>query len=305
MKKLLIMLAALGALGLMPAGAVGEEFGFGGSLGLEFTFTPVPLGDLDISTDITLSLSFATAEVVSRTRLTWDGLQEAWLAFGLDLKVLELGSAMRFDPCFSMYRLQARGEWCPVEFGGLVLLENLADLCEPPDYTVGVVLDLGLQLTSGFWLRSLTGFGVWDLYYFVDDRVRTDISAAPGWWFEEQLLGMGLRGECFSVDSWILFTDLGLIWARLGSSYSWSQPDVEVGASLWWSGGWAFDTAELFVAGTIKPVTLRSVTVFDLSGFLMQEIDIEVEFSGITIYSQTLFDFAGLLQQVAGIEIRF
>ncbi len=305
MKKNLTMLAVLAAVALLPAGTMGEEFRFGGSLGLEFTFTPVPPADLDISSDITLSLSFGNAQVISRTRLTLDGFHQAWLGFGLDLSVLHLETAMRFDPCFSMYRLEVRGEWCPAEFGGLLLLENLAPICEPPDYTVGVVLDLGLQLTSGFWLRSLTGFGVWDLYYLVDELARTDISAAPGWWFEEQLLGMGLQAECFSVDSWILFTDLGLIWARLSSSYSWSQPDVAVGASLWWSGGWMFDTAELFVSGTIHPVTLRSVTVFDLSGFVMQEIDVEVTFSGITIYSQTVFDFLGLIQQVAGIELRF
>ncbi|MFO8034660.1 MAG: hypothetical protein R6U88_05830 [Candidatus Bipolaricaulota bacterium] len=305
MRKLLITLAALGALGMVPAGAVAEDLDFGGSLGLEFTFTPIPPADVDISTDITLSLSFADAQVISRTRLTWDGLQEAWLSFGLDLKALELISAMRFDPCFSMYRLQAWGEWCPAELGGLVLLENLAAPCEPADYTVGVVLDLGLNLEYGFWLRSLTGFGVWDLYYLVDDLVRTDLSPAPGWWFEEQLLGIGLQGECFSVDSWILFTDLGLNWAHFGSAYRWTEPDVEVGTRLWWTGGMAFDSAELIVAGTINPVTLRSVTVFDLGGFVMQEIDIEVAFSGITIYSQTMFDFVGLLQQVAGIELRF
>ncbi len=306
MKKLLTVVAVSAVLGLTPTGAAGQELGFGGTLGMEFTFTPLPPAGLDITADITLALSFGNAEVTNRTRLAWDGLREAWLGFGLDFSLLQVETAMRFDPCFSMYRLALRTTWCPVELGGLILVENLGVLCEePPDYTVGLVLDLTFALESGYWLRSLTGFGVWDLYNLVDDDPRTDISAAPGWLFEEELLGMGFHSQCFLVDSWILFTDLGLSWARLGSAYRWSQPDIEVGARLWWSGGWLFDTAELFVAGTIDPVTLRSTTVFDLTGFLMQRIYVDVTFSGITIYAESVFDFIGLLKQIVGIELRF
>ncbi len=300
-----IFWATLAALVILVTGAMGEDCGFGGSLGLEFTFTPVPPAALDISTDITLSLTFGGAYLMSRTHLTWDGLEASWLTVGLHFEDLEFRSSMRFDPCFSMYRLEARGLCCPFSLGGLLILENLAPLCEPPDYTLGVALDLELSFSSGFWVRSLTGFGVWDLYYLVDDDVRTDIQAAPGWWFEEQLIGLGLYGTCFFTDTWVLFTDLGLSWWRVATSYRWTQPQVEVGARLWFLGLFAFTQADLVVAGHIEPVALESVTTFDLGGFLMQKLSIEVAFSGITIYARTHFDFSGLLQQVAGLELRF
>ncbi len=297
--------ATLAALMIVVTGAMAEDCGFGGSLGLEFTFTPVPPAALDISTDITLSLTFGGAHLLSRTLLTWDGLEASWLTVGMDFGNVQFETGMRFDPCFSMYRLEARGGCCPFSLGGLLILENLAPLCEPPDYTVGLALDLGLSFSSGFWVRSLTGFGVWDLYYLVDCDLRTDVQAAPGWWFEEQLVGLGLKGPCFSADTWVLFTDLGLSWWRVATTYRWTQPHVEVGTRLWFMGLFAFTQADLVVAGHIEPVALESVTTFDLGGFVMQKINIEVAFSGISIYARTLFDFSGLLQQVAGLELRF
>jgi len=308
--RLLVTLVAIGVIGLLPTDGFGGGANFGGSLGMEFAFTPLPPADVVISTDINLGLRFAGGGVSSRTRLTWDGIEAAWLSLMWDLDIVEIRNTMRFDPCFSRYQLQASGGWCICEWavidvGGLLLLEDLADPCEPSDYTVGLALDLGFKMDYGFWLRSITGFGVWDLYHLVDDSPHTDVVAAPQWWFEEQLLGVGFRSPCFSVDSWMLFSDLGLLWARLGTAYRWSRPDLEVGSRLTWAAGPTFDSAQLIVSGTLAPVSVRSVTTFDLTGFMMQEIDVEVAFSGITIYTETLFDFSGLLQQVVGFELRF
>jgi len=308
--RLFITLVVAGVIGLLPMQGAGREAEFTGSLGMEFSFTPLPPADVVISSDITLGLRLGQGEVSSRTRLTWDGIEAAWLTLMWDLNIVQLSNTMRFDPCFSRYQLQASSrwgicEWASFDVGGLLLLEDLADPCEPSEYTVGLVLDLGFKMDYGYWLRSLTGFGVWDLYTLVDDDPRTDVVAVPQLRFEEQLLGMGFRSPCFSADSWLLFTDLGVLWARLGTAYRWSQPELEVGSTLTWAAGPTFDSAELIVSGTLAPVTVRSVTTFDLSGFLMQEIDVEVAFSGITIYSETLFDFSGLLQQVVGFELRF
>jgi len=302
--------AALTAALLLCAGpGFAGDCGIMGSIGWDVFVRPVVPSTLAITSDITLSLSFGNAHVFSRTSLSWLALEAAYLGLGLSFEGLSLSSGMRFDPCFSMYRLVMRSICCPFSVGVLVQLENTATPCDPPMYSLGLVLDLELWFAGCFWTRSLTGFGVWDVYALIDDRPETDITLAPGLglWLEEQLLGLGYRGACFSADTLVLFTppDAWPTWARFGAAYRWPDPVIELGARLWTLGLFAFDSAELRFHVEVLPVIFSSVTTFDLGGFVLQEVYLGVAFSGLEVYTRAVFDAIGLIVLVVGAQVNF
>jgi len=298
---LLVLACGMGVMG--PAQDGGCELS--GALGVELTFTPVPPASLEVNTAITSSLFFAGASMESRTVISLDGLESEHIRFAIDLDGVTLATGMRFDPCFSRYWFEARGGCCPFALGALFLVENLAAACQTPNFTVGIVLDLGLAFDPGFFVRSLTGFGVEGLYYLIDEYPQTEVSAVSGWWFEEQLISIGFASECLRTESLFLFDELGFSWAQLHVSYAWIEPAIELGARLWLDSTFAFSQADLILGVTIDPVELRSITSLVFLGFLSQEIDISISFSGIKLYSRTSFDFTGLLSEVIGFEISF
>ncbi len=295
------------ALALLAGATLAEEPGIRGSLGWDVHVRPIPPATLDITSDITLSLSLGPAYVLSTTRLSWLALEGAYLELGYGFETFALSTGMRFDPCFSMYRLSVRSVCCPFSVGGLLQLENTAPLCDPPVYSMGFVLDMELWIGGCFWARSLTGFGAWDLYALIDDRHDTDIALAPGLWLEEQLLGLGYRGACFSADVVMLFTPLDLwpTWTRYGAAYRWPDPLIEVGARLWTLGLFTFDAADLILRVDVSPVSLESITTFDLGGFVLQELYLGVAFSGIEVYTRSTFDAVGLIVLTVGVVLHF
>lgn len=303
MKKSAVVAALL--LGLAVGGLAQEPCDFSGVLGVEFSFIPVPPAGLDVFTTVELGLSFCGVGVESRTVLSLTGLEAEHLRFFLELEGLSFGTGMRFDPCFSKYWLEVRFGCCPVEVGGLFLVENLVAACQTPDYTVGIVLDLGLWFDGGFFVHSLTGFGVIGLYYLIDEDPATELIAVPGWWFEEELVHLGFITDCLDLQSWILFDTAGFAWVQFAASYYWSEPWIELGTRIRLNSAFGFDWAELILGLRVDPLTLRSVTTFDFSGFLGEEIYVAVEFSGIKLYSRTVFDFTGLLLELVGFEIQF
>lgn len=290
---------------MLGTAAVGQGTTLAGVFGIELTFTPVPPATLEVDTAIVLSLSFAGAEVTSRTQLSLDGLVAEHITMGVNLDGIVLRTGMRFDPCFSLYWFEVRGGCCPFDLGALFLVENLAGACQTPDYTIGVVLDLGMRTDLGLAVRSLTGFGVRDLYHLIDDDPTTDIAAVPGWWFEEELVSLSFTTSCFRADSVLLFDPVGFAWGQFVAAYRFPSPEVEMGAGVRLDAGLALDWAELFLGLAIDPVTLRSATTFDLLGFVAQEVEVSVAFSGVRLYSRTRFDFTGLLQEVIGFTLTF
>jgi len=297
---LLFLACGIGVMGLAQEGCE-----LSGALGVELTFTPVPPASLSVDTAITSSLSFAGASVESRTVISLDGLESEHMRFAIDLDGVTLATGMRFDPCFSRYWFEVRGGCCPFDLGALLLVENLAAACQTPNFTVGIVLDLGLAFDPGFFVRSITGFGVEDLYHLIDEYPQTDVTAVSGWWFREELINVGFASQCLRTESLFSFDELGFAWAQLHASYMWAEPAAQLGARLWIDSTFAFSQADLILRVTIDPVELRSVTSLDSLGFLSQEIDISISFSGVKLYSRTSFDFTGLLSEVIGFELSF
>ncbi len=184
-------------------------------------------------------------------------------------------------------------------------MENLAEACQTPAYTVGLVLDLGVAWHPGFFARSLTGFGVTGLDHLLDDDPTTDLTAVPGVWFEEELLHLGFTSACFRADSRVLLNPYGLAWSELGASYIYPDPEAELGARIRLNGSFGLSWAKLFLGVRVPPVGIRLVTAFDLGGFVSQEVWVEVVFSWVRIHSRTQFDFGGLIQSTVGIELDF
>lgn len=303
MKRALALLLLTCGIGLTGLAQEGSELS--GALGVELTFTPVSPASLNVDTAITSSLSFAGASVESRTVISLDGLESEHMRCSVKLDDVTLATGMRFDPCFSRYWFEVRGGCCPFDLGALVLVENLAETCQTPNFTVGIVADLGLNFGSGFFVRSITGFGVKDLYNLIDEYPQTDITAVSGWWFSEELINVGFASQCLRTESLFSFDELGFAWAQLHASYTWAEPAVQLGARLWIDSAFAFNRADLILQVTIDPVGLRSVTSFDSLGFLSQEIDISATLSGVKLYSRTSFDFTGLQSEVIGFVLSF
>lgn len=304
-----MMRRIVGVLGLaLLGGALAvSQTGPVGALGFAVTFasstTPPSL-----TSEVTLGLSFGRAELQSRTELSLlPGVSFAaqHLVVGVNLDGIVLRTGMRFNPCFSRYWFEVRGGCCPLELGGLFLVENLAPTCQTPNYTIGIVLDVGVAWRPGFFARSLTGLGVTNLYGLIDLDPGTWLIAVPGMWFEEELLHLGFAGGCFRADALVLFDPFGLAWVELGASYLYPNPEAELGARVRFLGTLALDWARLFLGVRVPPVGVRLVTEFDLGGFVAQEVEVEVLFSWVRIYSRTRFDFGGFLQATVGIEVKF
>ncbi len=302
MRRCLLGAFVLGLAGMATASA--QTPALSGSLGIEAvaTFSGSPPA---VTSALTLALGFGRAEVVSRTELSLTGLVASHLTMGVRLDGVGLRTGMRFNPCFSRYWFEVRGGCCPLELGGLFLVENLASACQTPSWTIGIVLDLGVAWRPGFFARSLTGFGVTDLYHLLDEDPATELTAVSGVWFEEELLHLGFTSPFFRADSLVLFDPYGLAWFELGASYTYPEPEAELGARIRLNGGFGLDWAKLFLGVKVPPVAVRLVTVFDLGGFLYQEVWAEVVFSWVRIYSRTTFDFGGLIQVVVGAELKF
>jgi len=300
MRRSICALAIVLALGL-PALSQGTA----GFLGMEVVFTAGSPPTL--STAVSVGLFCGPAKIESRTIFpvlpTFGPLAEI-LTLEVNFAPVLFRTGLRFDPCFSRYWFELRGGCCPLELGGLFLVENLAPVCQTPSWTIGLVLDLGLKLDCCFALRSLTGFGVTDLYNLIDNNPYTDVTAVPWWFFEEQLIFMGFGNPAFSLESLVLFTPGGFSWWEFGVAYRFADPWAELGFRArvgWFTLNWA----KLILGVRVDPVLVRLTTTFDLWGFLAQEVWVELAFSWVRLYSGTEFNFSGLVRQVVGFEFRF
>ncbi|GAB4306337.1 MAG: hypothetical protein Kow0097_05790 [Candidatus Bipolaricaulota bacterium] len=272
------------------------------TVGIEVTFT----APTAFSGATSLSLALGQATVGSRTEFSLAGLDAEHLTLAVDLGGVTFGTGMTFDPCFSRYWFDVRGScyvWCcPLGMGGLFLVENLAPVCQPPVYTMGIVLDLGMGYQPGFFARSLTGFGVTNVWALIDPDPATSVVAVPGLWFEEELLHFGYTGACFLADGAVLLDPFGFVWTEFGASYVHPEPEAELGIRLRLDTS-GLDWAKLILGVRVPPVAVRLVTTFNLLGFVEQEVKVEVFFSWVRLYARTRFDFGGFLQVVVGAEL--
>jgi hypothetical protein len=295
--KWLVLLLAL----VLPASA--QKLSFSGTMGMDFLFAPS--SPLSMQAALTLTMDVGKGGVTSHTTLSLSGLEAEHLWLWLNFQGVTLKTGLTFDPCFSRWSLSASGGCCPFFLGGWFFLGNLAPACQPPNYTIGVILDFGAGGEPGFLARSLTGFGVKDLEYLIDNDPWTEVTLVPGWYFEEELLQFAWSADCWRLYTTWMFTYAGLGFGELGVSYRFSQPVVELGAYLRINGSFALDWAKLQLGVTVDPVSVYSATAFDFFGLKWEEIGLKIQFSQVLIYSVTRFDLSGLNWIKVGFELKF
>lgn len=290
-------------LALMAFAGLAQDISFSGTVGMDFLFNPGTPPSVDSA--LTLTMDVGKGGVQSRTIFSLAGLEAEHLWFWLDFQGITLKSGLTFDPCFSRWTLAVSGGCCPFFLGGMFLLGNLAPACQAPNYTVGVILDFGIGGEPGFLARSLTGFGVQNLYALLDEDPWTDITLVPGWFFEEELLHFAWSGDCWRLYTTWMFTWMGLGFGEFGVSYRFTAPMVELGASLHLSSALALSFVQLHLGVTVDPVSVYSTTAFNFLGFLWQEIGMRIHISQVLLYSATRFDLSGLLWVRVGFELQF
>lgn len=280
-----------------------QEPSFSGSIGMDFLFAPDTT--LTMQAGLTLTMDVGKGGVKSHTILSLTGLEAEHLWFWLNFQGVTLKSGLVFDPCFSQWSLSVSGGCCPFFLGGWFFLGNLAPACQTPNYTIGLIVELGAGGEPGFLALSLTGFGVQGLEYLIDDDPWTDVVLVPGWYFEEELLHFAWSGECWRLYTTWMFTYAGLGFGELGVGYQFSQPIVDLGASLRINSTFSLDWAKLQLGVTVDPVSVYSATAFDFFGLKWEEIGLKIQFSQVLIYSSTRFDLGGLEWVKVGFELRF
>lgn len=308
MRKKLGILLALGTL-VLPAWA--QTLTFSGSIGMDFTFsfgTPPAM-----QSALTLAMDAGRGGVQSRTVFSLSGLEAEYL--WLWLKFPEVGVTLKtgltFDPCFSRWTLNVSGGCCPFFLGGWFFLGNLAQACQTPNYTVGLVLDFGVGGEPGFLARTLIGFGVRDIENLIDDNPWTDVKLVSGWYFEEFLLHVAWSSACWRLyTTWSLTSytsPTALKFGEMGLSYRFLDPLVELGAALRLNSSFSLEWAKLWLGVTIAPVSVYSATGFDFTNVLWQEIGLRIQFAQVLIYSVTRINFVSSppLAVLVGFELRF
>ncbi|MGQ9700439.1 MAG: hypothetical protein ACUVQS_05210 [Candidatus Bipolaricaulaceae bacterium] len=280
-----------------------QEPSFIGAVGMEFRFAPGT--PLSVDAAFTLTMDMERGGVRSTTILSLAGLEAEHLWLWLNFQGITLKSGLTFDPCFSRWTLAVRGGCCPFFLGGWFLLGNLSSACQTPNYTIGLILDFGVGGEPGFLARSLTGFGVKNLYALLDGDPWTEVVLVSGWYFEEALLHFAWSGDCWRLYTTWMFKYTGFDFGEFSASYRFAEPTVELSASLHLDSTFSLSWAKLQLGVTVDPVSVYSATAFNFSGLVWEEIGIKVQFSQVLIYSATSFDLSGLRWIRVGFELRF
>jgi len=212
----------------------------------------------------------------------------------------------------------------------LYLFAHLADLCTPP-------VDLDVTIVSGFYFEEelarlevdYQGLIASNTIWF-DYMGLTETLFEIGYRFEEPTLSfltsLTLDGS-FTITGFDFIVDLSVDVVRFTSHTMFAPPTVPSPVPIVFSGqGFAvsfevygvtvttetdFDGSFLFsqqlvaIEAVIDPVTFKSLTAFDASGFSSECVYADVTFSGVVLYTKAEFDFTGIVRIVFGFSLSF
>lgn len=299
---------------LLGAVALGEGGTLSGSFGADadFLYDGVSWG---LSGGTTLSLSFAGVGVRSRTEFSLAGFEAERLDFLFTLEdVFFIRNGLVFAPCFSRYELELSGSMfqngcCPGGFDWRAIFAygNLAEPCQTPDYTIGFVFGTGLtwyldECCTYFEIRNLLSFGVGGLYYLVDDDHRTWIYLVPGVFFEEDLLTIAIKAPIFLGETLLFFDTGGFQWVRFKGLLT--LADIfTVGGQVTFVSPFVFSTGDVIFGVQFAGFSARSITTFDLLGFLSEELRFELGSEGFKGFLWLYFDVFGVIDVTTGLEV--
>jgi hypothetical protein len=246
---MLIVLSITGGLALADdvCCSDGPGLGFSGSVGLEFTFTPIPPLSYNIESGLTLSFSVAGFTFESETVFDLSGFQAQGFGVTVDLGAAQIYEEILFDPYFSWNQLGVDAQFLGVQAGLDLILANIGSV-QTPDYSMGAVLELSSGILCGFSITTLTGFGAVDLVTVLDGIeapfsydllglfIHLDslfgaapdlrVTVVPGFYFEEELvrLEMDYAGLISSSSTW--FNSFGFSKEIIEFGYRFEEPTL-------------------------------------------------------------------------------
>ena len=212
----------------------------------------------------------------------------------------------------------------------LYLFNHLDTLCTPPlDLDVTIVPDFYFEeqlvrLEADF-MGMIASNTTWFDYMGLS-RMLFEL----GYRFEVPLLGflvsMGLDGSFvitdidfvvdlqidvvrFTSHTWFeespLLTPIPIAFGGQGFAVSFELCGVLITTETGLDGSLLFAQQLIAVEATFDPVSFRSLTTFDATGFTGQCIYADVTFCGVTLYTKAEFDFSGIQFVTFGFDFSF
>ncbi len=222
------------------------------------------------------------------------------------------------------------GVEAPFSEGMLYVFQHLAGMCAP-------IADRNVTIVPGFYFEEelfrleVEGFGMMasNTTWF-DETGLVKLLFEMGYQFVEPDLGfmasMGLDGG-FSIKSMDFIVDLQIDVVRFTSHTSFvellpltiipivfdSQEfgisfelcDVVVTTATTFDSSFFFAQQLIAIEASLDPVSLRSLTAFDATGFVSQCLYADVQFCGVLLFTKAEFDYAGIQLVSVGFELEF
>lgn len=298
--------------------AYGEEMGFSGTVGLELTYAPVSLTSYDIETGLTLSVSVTDFTFDSETVFDLSGFQSQGFGVAVNLGAVSIADEILFDPYFSWNQLSVDAQIVGITVGVDLILADIGT--QTPSYSMGLVLELGSGVISGFSITTLTGFGATDLvnifggieapysyellslFYHLDTlcapQTEPRVTIVPGFYFEEELLRLEIDfcGILSSSSTW--FDWSGFVKEVFEFGYRFEEPSLSFLTAITIDGGFAISGLDFILDLEICEVQFTSWTSFATPPtpsvlpvvFSGQGFAVAFEIFSVNITSETDFD---------------
>ncbi len=305
--------------GTLAAQTGSAGLGFGGSVGLSFTYTPVPPFSFNIASELTLGLQIAGFAFSSATDFDLSGFQSQKFAASISLGAVQIGDDIRFEPLFSWNQLSVNAQILGVNAGVDLILADIGAV-QTPTYSMGAVLELSSGVVCGFSITSLTGFGATDLVNEIggvtapfSDKLLglfnhldalfapstpLDVTIVPGFSFEEQLVRLEIdeSGLLASTTTW--FNETGFSQETLELGYRFDDPSLAFLSAFTFDQAFSISGVDLILDLRIDPVQFTSQTSFATAAppsplpvaFADQRFAVSVQVCGVTVTSATTFD---------------
>ena len=314
-----IALCAFAVILLATAGALADDVGFSGGVGLEFTYTPIPPTSFNIGSDFAMTFSVSRFSFSSETGFDLAGFQSERVTLGVDLGAVWIGNEILFDPMFAWNELNIDLAIVGVHVGVDLIFANIGST-QTPSYSMGSVIELASDIVCGFSIASLTGFGAIDLINIYDGiespfaqellylfdhlawlcvpRPSLDVTIVSGFYFEEELVRLeaDYMGMIASNTTWFDSTGLARMLFELG--YRFEEPALSFVATMSLDGSFVITGFDFIVDLGIDVVRCTSHTwfiesllpavfpvVFDGQGFA-----VSFDLCGVQITTETDFD---------------
>jgi hypothetical protein len=98
---------------------------------------------------------------------------------------------------------------------------------------------------------------------------------------------------------------LPIVFDSQAFAVSFELCDVLITTTTTFDSSFFFTQQRIAIEAWVDPVTFKSLTVFDATGFAGQCIYADVQFCGVTLFTQAEFDFSGVQLVTVGFELSF